>query len=148
MLKLGLGSGVVTTVEQSIDEGGIPAGRLYARAKKLAALLALGEPNPTVRDGILLVPEHWVEVGVRIAERGNAYALRAAGLLSRSRDEAVTGKILAQLLKHPKGLTLRELQQFTHCKNGELKQNLELLGEDGSVEAVEEGRTTRYRRIR
>lgn len=139
MARLGLGSGRVLDLEEEMDADNIPSGRLIARVKKVSALLELGEILPRHEGKTLLVSERNVALAIRLVERANAYAQRAARWISASKDEGAGDKILLKLKANKDGLTARELQQMTHYQKRELEAALELLIDDGSIGAFSGG---------
>jgi putative DNA primase/helicase len=123
------------------DDDAQPAGRRLAQVKKVAAVLALLEEEPIIRQGGFLVPERCVDMAVRLVQRASAYARRAYGWLSRSKDEEQASMVLHSLEKQPD----TEYGLVTRTGLGVLavRAATELLeGEQLIVSRVMEGRRT------
>jgi hypothetical protein len=134
--SLGLNTGSMSTVEDdAVTEDEIAWGRVVARVKKLAALLALMEETPDVVQNTLLVHERHFALAIRIAHRGAAFQKRALELLGRSKDDADTSKVLRVMKERAKrGITKTDLMRYTHLGKRQIDPVLELLTEDGHIE--------------
>jgi hypothetical protein len=146
---LGVGTGRVRDLDAERANEETPPGRLVARVKKVAGLLALASPDPVVRGHIAIVPEGCVELAIRLVQRAEAYQRRVGTWLGASRGDVNTLKVLRHLKERPSGLTSREVQQLAHINAREAAVVLGGLIEDGDAEEVREsGRKVLYRAVR
>lgn len=145
-LHLGIGDGRVINLDHADDEPSVPAGRLYARAKKVAALLELGERWPNVsQDGQTLAvrPEH-VETAIDIIERSRAYAERMGEWIGQSPDVELGNRILRRLARRPEGMSQRELCNSLRETARDIEGALKLLEAEGRIEAARSGKVVRW----
>lgn len=135
--RLGLNTGAVSTVEEDANnEEELAWGRVVARAKKVASLLALMEEKPNVVGNTLLVHERHFALAIRLVHRAAAYQKRALELLGRNKDDSDAAKIVRILReKGRKGLLKSDLMKYTHLGKRQIDPLLDLLEEDGTVEA-------------
>lgn len=82
----------------------LPAGRLMARAKKVATILELCEESPRVSQVTLRIRDENMTRALRLVERGAAYGERVLGWLSRSKDDERATRVLRALRGGPRSL--------------------------------------------
>lgn len=143
---LGMNTGEVIDLDQAMDETGVPAGRLVARAKKIASLFELAEYRPQLSDDgftAYIRAEH-LESAIAIVERGRAYADRMAQWIGRSGDWDLSNKILKYLVVNKHGLTQRELVRLTRARSSDVKTALDLVSGAGQVISKRNGKTERW----
>lgn len=142
---LGLNSRKRISLDSATDRPQMPAGRLYARAKKLAGLLELAEATPHLTDEgrTVLIRTGNIESAIALVEHGRAYADRVLRWVGQSSDYTLTKKIEEFLERAPAGLDRRELCRKTKAKAAEVLTGLKLLDEAGHVTAIRgnDGRT-------
>lgn len=134
--SVGLYSGRVRDLDRERGNEETPPGRLVARVKKVASLLALADNRSTIEAGEMAL-------AVRFVGRGNAYQKRIAGWIGASKSDVVANRVLAQLEKESP-LTSRILQQRTHARATEVADALDVLIGGGRVYEMVEGKTRLY----
>lgn len=139
MAYLGMNTGKTRSLDQELGlDFSLPAGRLVARVKKVATLLALLDEEPQVEGDTLYVHERHCALAVRLVQRGAAYHQRALGWLNFTRDEEADRKV-TDMLRRLKQASARTLQQRCHLSSESVKKALEALYHDGRVDTVEVG---------
>ena len=120
------------------DEENLPTGRQAARVKKIAALLELLEKKPRIRHDTLYVRDVNVERAIRIVQRGAAYAVRAFGLLSRSRDDMDAAKVRRAIERY-NSLSMLGILKATGLNQGEARRALDMLVDEQVVKTGIDG---------
>jgi hypothetical protein len=138
--RIGVGTGRVRDLDEERLNEEMPRGRLVARVKKYAALLALAqEPEyRRVEDEVLIADARLVGLAIRFVQRADAYQQRVVQWLAATRDETQVERV-ARLLSIERRMTAREIQQRAHLKKEEVQSALALLQADGSVRDERDG---------
>lgn len=146
---LGVGTGRRRNLDEERANEDTPPGRLVARAKKVAALLALAGEGARAHDGTVAVTEASVELAIRIVQRADAYHRRVATWIGSNKEDVTRTKVLRYLQERgTEGLTSRDLQQLCHVNAREMAVTLGGMVDDGEVEEVRDGRRVLYRPVR
>lgn len=144
---LGLATGKRINLDEAGDDTGIPAGRLVARIKKIAALLELAEEYPDMnadRTAVAIRGDHLV-TAIDIVECDRAYALRIRDWIGTSRDVELGQRALKYLWSNKSaGMSQRELCRRLHASSSEMRIALDLLGSEGQAHSVKQGRMERW----
>lgn len=144
---LGVGTGRMIDLDASSDEPSIPAGRLIARVKKIAALLELAEEFPEMDTGrsiVLVRPEHLV-TAIEIIERSRAYTERMIAWIGESSEVELARRIHRLIVKHKTtGLSDRDICMRTKARVKDVQTALTLLTTDGAIEPRRFGRVQRW----
>lgn len=142
---LGMGSGEVIDLDDHMAQETIPAGRLVARAKKIAALLELAEAAPNLNEAdssiIEIRPEN-LETAIDIVEHGLGYATRLRGWVGQSSDYELSRQIVAMIRDGGLPLSQRELCRRTHRKANDVKTAIELALSAGLLAPAKKGKAT------
>lgn len=148
MAQYGMNSGKRRDLDKELgQEVTLPWGRVIARVKKVATLLALLEETPNVVGETVYVHERHVALAIRLCHRGAAYHQRALGWLSFTKDEENDQKVVAMLEKLGYASS-RKLQQRCHLNKREVDTVLESLHFDGRVGKQENRGGTEFYLIR
>lgn len=134
-LHLGIDTGESETLEDALDDNSIPGGRLLARVKKIAALMALAERPPRTTSGGLtvLIEESHIKLAIDIVELGYYYANRVLSWIGESQDIQLSGRIYQLLRDNPHGLSRRQLCRMARARASEVQDALRLLREEGTA---------------
>lgn len=146
---LGLNTGRRVIPELEMLDPKMPAGRPFARLKKIALVMALGEYEPrtiTYRNNrAVVIEQQHIDLAIRYVQQEMAYGKRAQLQLGQSEDYALTLKIEQFLLQHPDGLTQRDISRRTGKSAGEIEVALRLLLRDGKIVGSKVGKTERWK---
>lgn len=124
----------------------IPSGRLFARVKKIAAILEMLEERPQIRAGFLRVRESNTRLAIRIVQRGAAYAMRAFGWLARSRDDEEASRVL-QAIEQFRAVSLGQVLQMTALNVNEAERAVRLLENEALISSgIQDGKRVYYKR--
>ncbi len=142
--ELGTNSGKLISLDDHTPTFEAPSGRLLARVKKIAALLALAEVNPTIintQEGRHVVIQPWhAESAIAIVKHGAAYAERVGRFIGETTEMRLNQEILKLLRKHKSGMTQRELCRRCSAKAADVSSVLKLNDAAGTVEGYKDGR--------
>lgn len=125
---LGINDGTIINLDESNDDTAIPAGRLVARTKKIAALLELAEqfPEMTENNTVFAVRTEHLETAIKLVERSRAYAERLRGWVGESQDVDLSRKAYAYIVRH-KAISQRDLCRYMKVNVKQVRDALELL---------------------
>lgn len=143
---LGMNTGEVIDLDQAMDETTVPAGRLLARVKKIAALYELADATPQINQHgtTAYIRPEYVEAAIAVVERGHAYANRMANWIARSPDVDLSQRILRLLAFTPEGMTKREMCRLTRARSTDVQVALDLLAGAGQAISRRNGKTERW----
>jgi hypothetical protein len=141
-----MNSGAVIDLDNTQEDATVPPGRLVARVKKVAGLLALAERRPerSTDPAVVFVGQQHVETALKVVERGHAYALRMQQWVGVSSEYEASKRILRHLHMSG-GATQRELCRITHLRAGDVRTALDLLESAGLAVPTKTGRTIVWR---
>lgn len=142
---LGVGTGRVRDLDLERRRPDGTPGRLIARVKRVAALLALADDEERP-DGDTVHATAWdVATAIRFVNRADAYDHRARAWFMANKEGEQQALVLSHLREHPEGMTLRQLARLTSYYKADLDTALAVLAEDGRLVRLREGRKTVYR---
>ena len=134
---LGIGTGRRRDLDAERHDERTPPGRLVARAKKVAALLALAAGRTTGTPGDMAL-------AIRVTERADAYSRRVGRWIGVNKEDAVQVKVKNHLARRGP-MTQRDLRQYTHEEYVRLGPALQALMDDGLVRQDKIGKKVVYR---
>lgn len=146
---LGLNTGRRIVPEVEMLDPKMPAGRPFARLKKISLLMALGEPEPrttTYRNtrAVVIEPQH-IDLAIKYVQQEIGYGKRAQLQIGQSEDYTLTLKVEELLRAHPQGMSQRDISRRTGRSANEISTALQLLVRDGKVSGERVGKSEHWK---
>lgn len=146
---LGLNTGRRIVPEVEMLDPKMPAGRPFARLKKISLLMALGEHEPrttTYRNtrAVVIEPQH-IDLAIKYVQQEIGYGKRAQLQIGQSEDYTLTLKVEELLRAHPQGMSQRDISRRTGRSANEISTALQLLVRDGKVSGERVGKSEHWK---
>lgn len=137
MAEVGLYTGRVRDLDHERGNQDTPPGRLVARAKKIAALLALADGRGAIVAGDMAL-------AIRFTERAGAYQRRVARWITMDIGDETLGRVTRWLEQNKEPVDARFLQQRARANSRLVHEALAVLMERGDVTSEKVGQRTVY----
>lgn len=145
--SLGVGSGRVYRVEDSVDDLQPAYGRLLARIKKDSGNLEALEANPQIRGDTLVVCEKNLRLAIQIVMRGAAFARGMESIVNVSADQRLMDKIARAIRENP-DLSKSQIRNLVHADIKPFGLALDTMVEEGRIQELPLDPGQRVRRYR
>lgn len=146
---LGLNTGRRIVPEVEMLDPKMPAGRPFARLKKIALNMALAEYEPHTTmyrnaRAVVIEPQH-IDLAIKYVQQELAYGRRAQLQIGQSEDYTLTLKVEELLKANPQGMSQRDLSRRTGRNANEIATALQLLVRDGKVSGERVGKSEHWK---